>query len=74
MLDHHFPGGPVVKYLPAHAGGMGLIPGLERFHIPWGNWASGPQLLSSRARTLQQEKPIYNTEALGEQGDPSGQS
>ena len=26
-----FPGGPVVKNLPANAGDMGLMPGLERF-------------------------------------------
>ena len=32
-----FPGGPVVKNLPANAGVMGSIPGLGRFHIPWGN-------------------------------------
>ena len=32
-----FPGGPVVKNLPANARDMGSIPGLERFHMPWGN-------------------------------------
>ena len=32
-----FPGGPVVKNLPASAGDMGLIPGSERFHMPWSN-------------------------------------
>ena len=32
-----FPGGPVVKNLPANAGMIGLIPGLGRFHMPWGN-------------------------------------
>ena len=32
-----FPGGPVVKNIPANAGDIGLIPGLGRFHIPWGN-------------------------------------
>ena len=32
-----FPGGPVVKNLPANAGDISLIPGLGRFHIPWGN-------------------------------------
>ena len=30
-------GGPVVKNPPANAGNMGSIPGLGRFHIPWGN-------------------------------------
>ena len=32
-----FPGGPVVKKLPAKAGDMGSIPGLERFHMLRGN-------------------------------------
>ena len=32
-----FPGGPVVKNLPASAGDMGSIPGLERFHMLRGN-------------------------------------
>ena len=35
MLD--FPGGPVVKNLPAGAGDTGLIPGLGRFHVLQGN-------------------------------------
>ena len=30
-------GGPVVKNLPANAGDMGLIPSLERSHVPRGN-------------------------------------
>ena len=30
-------GGPVVKNLPANAGEMGSIPGLGRFHMPWGS-------------------------------------
>ena len=29
-----FPGGPVVKNLPAHAGNTGLIPGLGGYHKP----------------------------------------
>ena len=29
-----FPGGPVVKNLPANAGDMGSVPGLGRFHMP----------------------------------------
>ena len=32
-----FPGGPVVKDLPANARVIDLIPGLGRFHMPWGN-------------------------------------
>ena len=34
MLE--FPGGPVVKNLPANAGDAGLIPGLGRFHTQHG--------------------------------------
>ena len=40
-----FPGGPVVKNLPANAGDMGLIPSPGRFHMPWGNSAHVPQVL-----------------------------
>ena len=29
-----FPGGTVVKNLPANAGNMGSIPGPRRFHMP----------------------------------------
>ena len=29
-----FPGGPVVKNLPANAGDTGLIPGMGRSHMP----------------------------------------
>ena len=32
-----FPGGAVVKNLPANAGDMGLIPGLGRSHMPRSN-------------------------------------
>ena len=32
----NFPGGPVVRNLPANAGDMGLIPGLGRSHMLWG--------------------------------------
>ena len=35
ILD--FPGGPVVNNLPVNAEDMGLIPGPERFHMPWDN-------------------------------------
>ena len=33
-----FPGVPVVKNLPAHAGDTGLIPGPGRVHTSWGNF------------------------------------
>ena len=32
-----FPGGPVVKNLPANAGVTGSFPGLGRSHMPQGN-------------------------------------
>ena len=32
-----FPGGAVVKNLPANAGDMGSSPGLGRSHMPWSN-------------------------------------
>ena len=41
-----FPGGAVVKNLPANAGDTGSSPGLGRSHMPRSNWAREPQLLS----------------------------
>ena len=32
-----FPGGPVIKNLPANVGDTGLSPGLGRFHMLWGH-------------------------------------
>ena len=58
----YFPGGPVVKNLPANAGDMGLIPGLGRFDMSWSNQVCGPQLLKlmhPRAHALKQEKPTH---------------
>ena len=56
-----FPDGPVVENLPANAGDMCLIPDPGRSHMPRGNEAHVPQLLSlsSGARALQQEKPPH---------------
>ena len=45
-----FPGGAVVKNLPANAGDMGSIRGPGRSHIPWSNKARVPQLLSLHSR------------------------
>ena len=57
-----FPGGTVDKNLPANAGDMSSIPGLGRFHIPWGNyWACVLQLLKLKFLEpvlLEQEKPL----------------
>ena len=63
-----FPGGSVVKNLPANAGDMGSIPDLGRFLMLQDNKAHDPQLLSPRAATtdastsracaLPREKPL----------------
>ena len=37
VYKQDFPDGPVVRSPPASAGDRGLIPGLGRFHMPWGN-------------------------------------
>ena len=42
-----FPGGPMVKNLPANAGNTDLIPALERFHMPMRHlspWATTTEL------------------------------
>ena len=44
----NFPGGTVVKNLPAKAGNTGPIPGPERFHMPRNNQARAPQLLTPK--------------------------
>ena len=53
---------PVVKNLPATAGDMHLIHGPGRFHVPWGNVAYVPQLLSlpSRAHEPHAESTCHN--------------
>ena len=45
-----FPGGTVVKNLPANAGDTGSSPGLGRSHMPPSNQARVPQLLSLCSR------------------------
>ena len=52
-----FPGGPVVKNVPADAGDTGSIPGTGRFHMPQSNRASVPQPLKSMRREPSQERP-----------------
>ena len=47
-----FPGGTVVKNLPAIAGDTGSSPGPGRSHMPRTNWAREPQLLSLRVWSL----------------------
>ena len=59
ILD--FPGGTLIKNLPANARDRGLIPGWGRFHMPQSNQAPVPQLLkpaNPRACALQREKPL----------------
>ena len=47
-----FPGGgPVVKNPPGTAGDTGSIPSLGLFHMPQGNEALMPKLLSLRTAT-----------------------
>ena len=55
-----FPGGSVVKNLPANAGDMGSSPGPGRSHMLQSNQAHVPQLLSlcSRARKPRLLKPV----------------
>ena len=47
-----FPGGAVVKSLPANAGDMGSSPGLGGSRMPQSGWAREPQLLSLRIWSL----------------------
>ena len=47
-----FPGGAVVENLAANAGDTGSSLGLGRSHMPRGNWAREPQLLSLRVWSL----------------------
>ena len=42
----------MVENLPDNAGNTGSSPGLGRSHMPWSNWARGPQLLSLRVWSL----------------------
>ena len=51
----------MVKNPPANAGDMGSSPGLGKSHMPRGNQAHEPQLLSlrSRAREPQLLKPMH---------------
>ena len=50
--DWGFPGGAVVENLPANAGDTGSSPALGGSHMPWGDWACEPQLLSLRVCSL----------------------
>ena len=56
LLD--FPGGPVVKNLPASVGDAESIPGPGGSHVLQNNWSHALQLLKPRASAAQQEKPL----------------
>ena len=51
-LPAGFPGGAVVESLPANAGDTGSSPGLGGSHMPRSGWAREPQLLSLRVWSL----------------------
>ena len=62
MLERGFPGGAVVKNLPANAGDTGSSPGPGRSHIPHAAeqlipWATTTEARVPTARAPQQEKP-----------------
>ena len=52
-----FPGGAVVKNLPANAGDTGSSRGPRRSHMQRSNQAWAPQLLSQRATTTEARVP-----------------
>ena len=55
-----FPGGPVVKNLPANAGDTGSIPALGRLHMPPGQlspYTTAIEPAHPRTYAPQQEKP-----------------
>ena len=62
-----FPGGAIVKNLPANAGDTGLSPDPGRSHMPWSNEAPVPQLLSLRFRACKTQllKPAHLEPMLG---------
>ena len=57
IQERDFPGGPVVRSLPANAGDMGLIPGLGRSYMPRATKPMHDNYRVPGARALQQEKP-----------------
>ena len=62
-----FPGGPVVKNLPCNARdtALGLITGLGRSHVLWGNWAHVPQLMSLHSEACELKLLSPHTTAAG---------
>ena len=66
MATEGFPGGPLVKNLPANAGDTGSILGPGRYHMPRASkpvchyWAHAAQ-----RRSHHSEKPVYLNERVG---------
>ena len=72
--NQNFPGDPVVKNPPSNAGNVGLIPAQgTKIHMQLESlWAATTELLCSRVRTLQQEKPTHTIkEPMCRKGRPS---
>ena len=71
-----FPGGPVVKSLPARAGDPGSIPSLKRSHVQWCNSACTlePQLLKAtpRAHAPRREVAVRVVCTLQREGPRAG--
>ena len=57
LFKGEFPGGTVVKNLPANARDMGSSPGPGRSHMPRSNEAHAPQLLSLCSRPREPQLP-----------------
>ena len=61
MYEKDFPGGAVVKNLPANAEDTSLIPGLGRFHMPClvqlSPWITTTEPMRSRVLAPQQDRP-----------------
>ena len=77
VLLGDFPGGPVVKNLPANAGDMGLTPGPRRPHMSYGNEAHVPQLpklhlepMLCSKRSHHSEKLTHNNQSVGSPYSP----
>ena len=77
VLLGDFPGGPVVKNLPANAGDMGLTPGPRRSYMSYGNETHVPQLLKLHLepmlcskRSHHSEKPTHHNQSVGSPYSP----
>ena len=60
MRKLDFSGGPLVKNLLANAGDTASIHGPGRPHMPWGNYAHVPQLLSLYPWTCAPQKKPHS--------------